>query len=255
MSPAYSRRIAAAARRGGRGSGCCPVASAWSAASPSRPPSPSPSPTASPRRRHPSPHPRRPRPPRPATRSSCPPPASSCTHRRCSPRCRSGAAQRPGRHDDLDPERRRARDPHLRHPDDPLHVGRAERDRARDERVRSSTRRSPRHCSMPSRPPGSPASRSRPARSAASSETVVDQDDDIVPLGETHVAAGKRLGLDRDDQLRARRIHRRHRRDALGLNPARIPLDWQPRISSPTSPQLAEASARGRRRRHPVPRS
>ena len=49
---------------------------------------------------------------------------------------RSGPpAERPRGHDELDPERRRPRDAHVGHPDDPLLVGGAERVGPRDQRV------------------------------------------------------------------------------------------------------------------------
>ena len=75
---------------------------------------------------------------------------------------------------------------------------------------------------------------------------VIDQDDEHGhDSTETHFLRGQRLGFDRRRSTSTPTATPKTSSPRSGAESRAIPLDWPPRISSPTSPQLAEASARG----------
>ena len=96
----------------------------------------------------------------------------------------------PGVTMNVDPERRRARTAHLRHPDHPVLVGRAERVRTRDERL-GRRRRADRgarwtRCARPD----SAARRIWDGTLCQIEQRTVDLDDNEVTLGESHFVRG-----------------------------------------------------------------
>ena len=87
--------------------------------------------------------------------------------------------------------------------------------------------RSQRRCSMTLRAAGfALPERVATAPSARSSRRTVDLDDNEVDAGRVALPPRHRLGVDGVGQLRPRRLHRRHRRHALGLISGGMPLDW-----------------------------